>query len=61
MLAMDGIIMVVQWGYVLILGAVINTVAAAFYAIFASGELLDWAKDPMADNIEMAKEEIVVE
>ena len=61
MLAMDSNIMVVHWGYVLILEAAINTLAAAVYAVFASGELLDWAKDQKADNIEMAKEEIVVE
>ena len=45
-------VMVGQAAYVFLLAAGINIVAAAFYAIFASGELQHWATAHKADNIE---------
>ena len=53
--------MVGQSAYVFLLAAGINTVAAVFYAIFASGELQHWAMAHTADSIEMVKEERMVE
>ena len=39
-----------EWHHVFIIAASIHAVGVVFYAIFASGEVQDWANDPVVSN-----------
>ncbi|TRY63138.1 hypothetical protein TCAL_10827 [Tigriopus californicus] len=42
-----------EWHHVFLIAASIHFVGVLFYAVFASGELQDWAVDPPEEKIEM--------